>query len=568
MNLRKRISKPIGLKLGVLIASGMCIFALIMSIISVCFYYYSLNSITIKQISVTSNQIASEIETYFSNISTLSSAIQSKIINDDIENNKEIEVYFNDIKELNKDVSNISIFSSDGNYLIGDSNVSDKENAIKKSWFIYAQTEELIGVYSSIGVNEKNEYYFSFSKLVNYDHESKYGILKLDLNFNSVINLISFDGLGENGRIMILDQNDKVVFASLGKYYYKDVASMTSLILGESKIKIDDVSYYLYCDTILGTGWSIGVFTNISSLDLLFSRYITFILVISLLSIIAATLVTIILSRGITNPIKVLQYKIKSIEDLEYDPKLLGDVKGNLEVEELFQSFKSLLFRMKDITNKLVQERELQRQTELIALQNQINPHFLYNTLDSILAMIDENENEKAEKMIISLSKFFRLSIAKGENVIPLSQELMHAKYYLQIQTIRFENKFSYEFDIDEKILEYKIPKLILQPLIENSIEHGIGEDSQNGKIIVKGYEDEKFFYLSVIDTGLGITNEKIKEIYEGFNNLENTKSVGLFNVYQRLKLYFGKEMEFIILNNEYTTFLLKLPKGGKNNEK
>ncbi len=568
MNLRKRISKPIGLKLGILIASGMFIFALVMSIISVCFYYYSLNSITIKQISVTSNQIAGEIETYFSNISTLSSAIQSKIINDDIENNKEIEVYFNDIKELNKDVSNISIFSSDGNYLIGDSNVSDKENAIKKSWFIYAQTEELIGVYSSIGVNEKNEYYFSFSKLVNYNHESKYGILKLDLNFNSVINLISFDGLGENGRIMILDQNDKVVFASLDKYYSKDVTSMTSLILGESKIKIDDVSYYLYCDTILGTGWSIGIFTNISTLDSLFSRYITFILVITLLSIIAATLVTIILSRGITNPIKVLQYKIKSIEDLEYDPKLLGDVKGNLEVEELFQSFKSLLFRMKDITNKLVQERELQRQTELIALQNQINPHFLYNTLDSILAMIDENETEKAEKMIISLSKFFRLSIAKGENVIPLSQELMHAKYYLQIQTIRFENKFSYEFDIDDNILEYKIPKLVLQPLIENSIEHGVGEDIQNGKIVVKGYEDEKFFYLSVMDTGLGITDEKIKEIYEGFNDLENTKSVGLFNVYQRLKLYFGKEMEFIILNNEYTTFLLKLPKGGKNNEK
>ena len=182
--------------------------------------------------------------------------------------------------------------------------------------------------------------------------------------------------------------------------------------------------------------------------------------------------------------------------------------------------------------------------------------------------MIDENENEKAEKMIISLSKFFRLSIAKGENIIPLSQEIMHAKYYLEIQTIRFENKFSYEFDIDPKILEYKIPKLILQPLIENSIEHGVGEDIDDGKITIKGYEDDKFFYLSVIDTGLGITNEKIQEIYEGFTDLENAKSVGLFNVYQRLNLYFGSDMEFLILNEENTTFLLKLPKGVKNDEK
>ena len=568
MSTKRRKSKPIAVKLGILIASGMIIFASIMSIISMCFYYYSLNSVTIKQISVTSRQIVNDIETYFSNISTLSNAINSKILNYDAQNNKEIESYFNDIKELNKDVSNISIFSSEGSFLVGDSKVSDKDNAIKKSWFIYAQREELIGVYSSIGINENNEYYFSYSKVINYDHETKYGVLKLDLNFNSVIDLISFNALGENGRIMILDQNDKVVFSSLDKFYSKDILSITSLILGESKIKIDGTSYYLYCNTILGTGWSIGVFSNISSLDTILSQYVIFIIILTILSVICATLVTLILSRGITNPIKVLQYKIKSIEDLEYDPKLLGDVKGTLEVEELSQSFKALLFRMKDLTNKLVQERELQRQTELIALQNQINPHFLYNTLDSILAMIDENENEKAEKMIISLSKFFRLSIAKGENIIPLSQEIMHAKYYLEIQTIRFENKFSYEFDIDPKILEYKIPKLILQPLIENSIEHGVGEDIIGGKITIKGYEDDKFFYLSVIDTGLGITNEKIQEIYAGFTDLENTKSVGLFNVYQRLNLYFGSDMEFLILNEENTTFLLKLPKGVKDDEK
>ena len=568
MSIKRRKSKPIAVKLGILIASGMIIFASIMSIISMCFYYYSLNSVTIKQISVTSRQIVNDIETYFSNISTLSNAINSKVLNYDAQNNKEIESYFNDIKDLNKDVSNISIFSSEGSFLVGDSKVSDKDNAIKKSWFIYAQTEELIGVYSSIGINENNEYYFTFSKVINYDHETKYGVLKLDLNFNSVIDLISFNALGENGRIMILDQNDKVVFTSLDKFYSKDILSITSLILGESKIKIDGTSYFLYCNTVLGTGWSIGVFSNISSLDTILSQYVIFIIILTILSVICATLVTLILSRGITNPIKVLQYKIKSIEDLEYDPKLLGDVKGTLEVEELSQSFKALLFRMKDLTNKLVQERELQRQTELIALQNQINPHFLYNTLDSILAMIDENENEKAEKMIISLSKFFRLSIAKGENIIPLSQEIMHAKYYLEIQTIRFENKFSYEFDIDSKILEYKIPKLVLQPLIENSIEHGVGEDIIDGKITIKGYEDDKFFYLSVIDTGLGITNEKIQEIYAGFTDLENTKSVGLFNVYQRLNLYFGSDMEFLILNEENTTFLLKLPKGVKNDEK
>ena len=286
MSIKRRKSKPIAVKLGILIASGMIIFASIMSIISMCFYYYSLNSVTIKQISVTSRQIVNDIETYFSNISTLSNAINSKILNYDAQNNKEIESYFNDIKELNKDVSNISIFSSEGSFLVGDSKVSDKDNAIKKSWFIYAQKEELIGVYSSIGINENNEYYFSYSKVINYDHETKYGVLKLDLNFNSVIDLISFNALGENGRIMILDQNDKVVFSSLDKFYSKDILSITSLILGESKIKIDRTSYYLYCNTILGTGWSIGVFSNISSLDTILSQYVIFIIILTILSVI------------------------------------------------------------------------------------------------------------------------------------------------------------------------------------------------------------------------------------------------------------------------------------------
>ena len=149
--------------------------------------------------------------------------------------------------------------------------------------------------------------------------------------------------------------------------------------------------------------------------------------------------------------------------------------------------------------------------------------------------------------MVIALSKFFRISISRGKNIILLSEELEHARNYLLIQKIRYHNKFEFEFDIEESVKECKVVKLILQPLIENCINHGINTEYGEGLITIRAYGKDEKLYLEVEDNGYGITDEKRDELYLGFKDKSKAKSVGLSNVYQRLKLYYGQESEFII---------------------
>jgi two-component system sensor histidine kinase YesM len=153
--------------------------------------------------------------------------------------------------------------------------------------------------------------------------------------------------------------------------------------------------------------------------------------------------------NSITNPIKRLQKEMVEIESLNYETTLQPEIGGTSEVVELNHSFNQMMGRITELTSAIVSEKEEQRKSELKALQNQINPHFLYNTLDSIIAMIDKGENEKAEDMIVALSKFFRISISKGQNIIPLPNEIEHARNYLLIQKMRFGDSFSYTIDVE-----------------------------------------------------------------------------------------------------------------------
>jgi two-component system sensor histidine kinase YesM len=194
----------------------------------------------------------------------------------------------------------------------------------------------------------------------------------------------------------------------------------------------------------------------------------------------------------------------------------------------------------------LVEQKE-KRKTEFIALQTQINPHFLYNTLDSIVYLSENHMNDEVVEMVVALSKFFRISISRGKNIILLSEELEHARNYLLIQQIRYNKKFTFEFDIDEKVKNYKVVKLILQPLIENAIYHGINTEYNEGKIQIRAFEKNHKLHLEIEDDGYGITPEKIEELKVGFKDQSKAKSVGVRNVYQRLQLYYGAESEFII---------------------
>ena len=241
------------------------------------------------------------------------------------------------------------------------------------------------------------------------------------------------------------------------------------------------------------------------------------------------------------------------------------NIEGSKEIVELDNSFIALIDRIDDLTKKLIFEKEEQRKSELLALQNQINPHFLYNTLDSILALIEEKENDKAEEMIVALSRFFRISISKGKNIIPLRKEIEHAKNYLLIQKLRFGDAFDYSFDVSEDILDMDIVKLVLQPIIENSINHGLKE-GEVGLIKVKGYKNNGYVYLSISDNGYGMIEETRLALENSLKDESSSKGVGLKNVYMRLRVYYGNKADMKIESalDIGTTITLIIPEGGE----
>ena len=210
---------------------------------------------------------------------------------------------------------------------------------------------------------------------------------------------------------------------------------------------------------------------------------------------------------------------------------------------------------MKEEKEKQITERKL--------LQSQINPHFLYNTLDSIIWMIQSKKYEGAGNMVSLLAKFFRISLSQGKDIIPLKKEMEHAVSYLSIQNVRFQDKFTFTVDWDETLADCLCPKLIIQPLLENAIYHGMEGMYEDGEIEIKIYTKDALVYIDVIDNGEGMTEAQVQKMMQG--NVVSSKrgsGIGVKNVNDRIKLYFGAAYGVQILSalDEGTTARIYFP--------
>ena len=544
---------------------GFAIFLAVILTSATIIYSTSISNIYNEQIITTSKQVVANYEAYFDSAIEVSNSLQTKIDNIDINSNKKsIEEYFDDIKKIKGEIIYISLYDLDGDYIVGNSSISNnlKENISENESFKEALNEPMLNIFSGVGF-ANNTYTFTLSRYVNYNREASHAIALIEFDFTEIVRTISQTDLGKNGHIVIFDRNYNIVYSSMPAYSDLDKKVTEELILGNSEVNFDNTSFNLYISTIANTGWKVSVFVNNSSLQ---AALIKFILIVSLITLALAViyiLIVILIVKQVTNPLSQLQVEMDKIKDLDYLTRKNTYLSGSKEIIQLNSTFNDMMVRIRDLTSKLVDERDAQRKSELKALQNQINPHFLYNTLDSIIFMIEKNENEKAEQMIVALSKFFRISISRGQNIIPLKDEIEHVKNYLLIQKIRFGDQFSYTINVEETLYKYYVIKLILQPIVENAIEHGLDEYSNDGKIEIDGKEDEEFIILSVKDNGFGISEEKLKEIEDSFHDKNIHKGVGLQNVYQRIKIYYGEKADIKINSviDEGTTIFIYIPK-------
>lgn len=242
-------------------------------------------------------------------------------------------------------------------------------------------------------------------------------------------------------------------------------------------------------------------------------------------------------SRSITRPVTEILGNVKEVGKGNFE---ISEIQADsVEIEELDAGIRRMAEKIQHLLENVKKEEEMQHLTQLQLLQAQINPHFLYNTLDTIIWLIEGGQPDDAVDMISSLSVFFRTSLSKGKDVIPLSEEKRHTISYLEIQQSRYRDILEFEIHIPEEFNGIMVPKLTLQPLAENAIYHGIKNKRGGGKILIEGEKDGKDLILRVTDNGQGMPAERLQEIQEAIRTGERA-GFGLSAVAERLRLYYG----------------------------
>lgn len=219
-------------------------------------------------------------------------------------------------------------------------------------------------------------------------------------------------------------------------------------------------------------------------------------------------------------------------------------IRGSHEVEQLSLRFHLMVAKVRELMHQIIREQEAKRKSELEVLQAQINPHFLYNTLNSVVRMVGNGKNEDVITTITSLSKLFRISLSRGKNIITVREELEHVRHYLIIQKMRYKQKFEYEIVVEneDEVLNCLTLKLLLQPIVENAIYHGIEHLADPGWIRIFAALIDGKVLLQVSDNGLGMSPDVLAQVKAGFYKSEEGSGVGIQNVQERIRLTFGEQ--------------------------
>ncbi|MCI6730995.1 MAG: sensor histidine kinase [Lachnospiraceae bacterium] len=563
--LKEKINMP-GMGVQMMIAASFTVVACI-TIILLSLILYNLFSDRVIRSKTESaeqflNQTKRSMEDYLRGNRRVSDALYySCIKNTDLESDS-LDESLNLVYETNKDnVVGIALYTGDG-ILVSSVPVAGKKQPgeiITQDWFTNAFREVENLHFSMPHVQNLSDelpegyhWVISLSRVVelNVNGAPGQGVLLVDIKYSSIrqiLEKVNSDNTSEY--IYLCDGEGNIIYhpqqelmnAGLYEEATTDIAFLTD---GSYNRRMQGEDCIIVTKTISYTGWKLVsvISKNSYNLGLYRMRYLlVFFISITILGIL---LINQQVSRTITKPLIKLDRSIRDIENGNLDPDIY--IGGPTEVEHLGRTFQSSVQRIRQLMDEVLEEQELKRRSELDALQSQINPHFLYNTLDSVMWMIEDEQNDGAVYMIKELAKLLRISISRGRTIIPVRDEILHARSYMNIQKIRYKNQFTCSFDIDDSIMECATIKLIIQPLLENAIYHGVQGMDEDGEILVRGTREGDRIYLDVIDNGYGMTAEQIEKLSSGNKKQEDSSAgkgngVGLRNVDTRIRMRFGE---------------------------
>ena len=298
-------------------------------------------------------------------------------------------------------------------------------------------------------------------------------------------------------------------------------------------------------DTLETNHWKlVAVFRQDALLEkIVYIKYTTVVVIIILM--VLAVFLTNWLAHYIMRPISQLVSRMEAMRGSRITPARPDQADTRPDaLEALGHGVDDLMGHVRALMSQVKKDQELQRELELSVVQMQVHPHFLYNTLFAIKGLCDMGLNEDASRMIMALANFFRIGLSHGQEIIPVSQEIDHARNYLYIQEMRYGDVFRYSIDVPPELGQYSIIKLTLQPLVENAIYHGVKEKRGQGKIAIRGWIEDGMLHFTVEDDGMGMTAERLAELRRGLAETRRGTShvgFGVFSVFERLRLHYGE---------------------------
>lgn len=408
---------------------------------------------------------------------------------------------------------------------------------------------------------EEYPWVVTLSKKMIVDYNNSIQI-SLDISFSEIASYLDDVGIGLHGYCFIMDNDGNIIYHPQQRLIYaglKEESTEEIKSLDDGSYVRSDVIYTV--ESLENCDWRI---VGVSYVDEMITNKVSNMMEIIFIVVILVIITMIIVGGGFAQMFSRSAKQLKSaMQDFEKDAENFEfeAVNGTKEIAQLSDSFAHMVVRIQRLMEKVRQEEISLRKTELNALQAQINPHFLYNTLDSIAWMCEEERTQEAVEMVNALAKLFRISISKGHELITLDKEVQHAQSYLKIQKFRYKNQFTYVFEIDEECLDYLCNKITLQPIIENSIYHGLNRMVDEGEIIIRVYQTEKDIVLEVEDNGVGMTEEECQELI--LRESGDKMGIGIKNVHDRVRIYFGNQYGLEIASelDEGTKVSIRMPK-------
>ena len=331
---------------------------------------------------------------------------------------------------------------------------------------------------------------------------------------------------------------------------------------GIYEMKTDGQKENVVVGSVAYTGWKlIGVVPE-SVQETSINKFRYYIITTILILVMMLLQVNRFISRKISRPIRELDESVKAYEAGAMPDIYIG---GSAEIRHLGYSVQKSYEQIETLMKEIIQQQTERRKSELDALQSQINPHFLYNTLESITWMIEAQRNKEAVVMISELAKLLRVSLSRGKTIISIGDELQHGRSYMNIQRVRYKERFKVEFLIDKEIKNYCIVKLVIQPLLENAIYYGVGnmDEDDDGQILVRGEKKGEDIYISIEDNGMGMPEDIRDNILTDNSKVpKHGSGVGVINVHSRIRLMFGPEYGLEVYSelDEGTKVVIHIP--------